>query len=85
MAEEVTTEAEEAATDFICEVCDSTFKNKRALRTHQGRQHKASSGSPIPQLDGQVEKLESDFIFSFNSEYGPFDIEYTVEEMFPDY
>ena len=82
VAEKVTTEAEEAATVFICEVCDSTFKNKRALRTHQGRQHKASSDSPIPQLDGQVEKL--DFIFSFNSEYGPFDIEYTVEEMFPE-
>ena len=45
--------------DFACELCDSRFKNVRALRTHKGRAHKANTGSPITQLDGHSGKLEA--------------------------
>ena len=68
--------------DFQCELCDSTFRNTRALRTHEGRMHKANLGSPIPQFDGQQE-LENEFTFTCISGYAPSDILYTVEEIFP--
>ena len=43
------------AKDFTCELCDQHYDSFRALRTHQGKKHKASS--PIPQLDGGIEIL----------------------------
>ena len=61
-AEEVGQNSVEKADYFSCELCDSSFKNVRGLRTHEGRAHKANSFSPISQLDGHGEKREEDGI-----------------------
>ena len=37
------------ATDFTCELCEVRFNKKIGVRTHEGRLHKANSGSTIPQ------------------------------------
>ena len=73
---------ETSGQDFPFELCDSKFRNMRALRTHEGPMHKANLGSPIPQFDGQ-EELENELTFTCVSGYAPSDILYTVEEIFP--
>ena len=65
--------------EFECKFCDCKFKNKRGFSTHQGRMHKV-----IPQVDGQSEDLPSEITFSFISHYGKYDVEYTLEELFPE-
>ena len=63
------------ATDFTCDLCDREYDSLRALRTHQGKKHKASS--PIPQLDGGSENLGNTATYTFVSEFAIEDIEYT--------
>ena len=45
--------------------------------------HKATTGSPIPQLDGGFEILEEFVNYTFVSEYATEDILYTLEEILP--
>ena len=59
------------------------FTSLRGLRAHEGRKHKAT-GSPIPQLDGQSERLDDCVIYTFISEYAREDVEYTLKEIFPE-
>ena len=75
---EVFDTAEEATNGFFCELCDLKFTCLRGLRTHEGRMHK-STGSPIPQLDGES---DDNVIYTFVSDYHREDIEYTLEEIF---
>ena len=72
-------EKDSTTLEFACVVCGSEFKNRRALSTHQGKMHKG-----IPQLDGQSDDLKNLLTFSFISEYGKYDVEYTIDELFPD-
>ena len=67
------------ATDFTCELCEVRFNKKRGLRTHEGQLHTANSDSTIPQLDGQNEHMGNDMTYCFISEYGQYDIEYTLK------
>ena len=81
------TKAAEVSTDisdYSCELCDSSFKNFRALRVHEGRVHKVNRGSPIPQLDGENENFTDSLIYTFVSEFATDDIELTLRELFPD-
>ena len=48
-----------------------------------GRMHKPSTGSPIPQLDGEGETVEDCVNYTFVSKYATEDIMYTLEEIFP--
>ena len=76
--EDDTTKAVEVSTDmanYSCELCDSNFKNFRALRVHEGRVHKANGGSPIPQLDGENENFPEGIIYTFVSEFPVFEIQ----------
>ena len=68
--------------NYPCELCDSTFKNVRALRAHEGRVHKANGGSP--QLDGQNENVTDDLIYTFVSDFATEDILITLKEIFTD-
>ena len=81
--EESGNEAEEACkvdeNPFKCDKCESIFKNIRGLKTHQGRAHKI-----IPQVDGPGEELEDDCIYTFVSNYGREDIDYTLVEVLSD-
>ena len=74
-------ENENAAVEaFSCDLCDNQYESFRALRIHQGKKHKTSASSPIPQLDGGGENL---VIYTFVSEFSLEDIEYTLREIFP--
>ena len=77
------TAAAEAGTDFKCDQCEKMFASTRGLKAHEGRKHKAT-GSPIPQLDGQSERLDDYVIYTFVSEFHLEDIEYTLREIFPE-
>ena len=44
--------AAEAVKDYPCDLCEKTFGTLKGLRAHTGKLHKASSSSPIPQIDG---------------------------------
>ena len=59
-AEQATVDTAKPRSDFECELCESSFNSIGGLRAHKGRahKHKANTGSPIAQLDGQSEKLE---------------------------
>ena len=72
-------EKDSTTLEFDCLVCGLEFQNSRALSTHQGKMHKG-----IPQLDGQSDDLQSLLTFSFISEYGKYNVEYTIDELFPD-
>ena len=48
----------------------------KGLKTHQGHVHKN-----IPQVDGPSEELEDDCIYTFVSNYGREDIDYTLVEV----
>ena len=76
-------EAASESCDFSCDKCDNNFRSVRALRIHEGRLHKANTGSRIPQLDGEYETLEECISYTFVSEYAVEDIKYTLEEIFP--
>ena len=68
---------EKARSDNVkCDQCDSTFGNTRGLKVHKGRVHKI-----IPQLDGFEDELDNDCEYTFESDYGEEDIQYTLEEM----
>ena len=67
-------EKDSTTLEFNCVVCGSEFKNSRALSTHQGKMHKG-----IPQLDEQSDDLKNLLTFSFISEYGKYDVEYTID------
>ena len=85
--EDDTTKAAEVSTNmanYSCELCDSNFKNFRALRVHEGRVHKANGYSPIPQLDGETENVSEVIIYTFVSDFATEDIEITLREIFPD-
>ena len=69
-------------TNDPCELCESSFKNLRALRAHEGRVHKTNGGSPIPQLDGQNENVADDLIYTFVSDFATEDILITLKEIF---
>ena len=58
---------------FSCDFCEKSFATEKGLKTHEGKQHKASCGSPIPQMDG-VNDLEY-LKYAFKSDYGKEDIE----------
>ena len=78
--------AAEAASDsseYSCDLCDNKFRSVRGLRTHEGKMHKETIGSRIPQLDGECETLEEFVTYTFVSEYAAEDIIYTLEEIFP--
>ena len=77
------TTAAEAGMNFKCDQCENIFASLRGLRAHEGRKHKAT-GSPIPQLDGQSERLDDCVIYTFISEYAREDVEYTLKEIFPE-
>ena len=80
-------EAANDVTDFNCDICDSKFKNLRGLRAHKGRLHKAT-GSPITQLDGEddtdCDTSEKCLNCTFVSDFRREDVEYTLEEIFPE-
>ena len=81
VVDKAATEVNVVVADFTCELCDAVFNSMRGLRTHEGRLHKVKLGSPIPQLDGQSH-FGNYLTYSFISEYGQYDIEYTLEEIF---
>ena len=69
--------AEKACSDNVkCDQCDSTFGNTRGLKVHKRQVHKI-----IPQLDGFEDELDNDCEYTFESDYGEEDIQYTLEEM----
>ena len=73
--------AEEASSENVkCDLCDSEFQNSRGLRAHKGRLHK----NIIPQVDGFSEELDNDCEYTFESNYGEEDIEYTIVELLSD-
>ena len=37
---------------FDCALCEIMFTTENGLKLHEGKMHKASSWSPIPQIDG---------------------------------
>ena len=49
--------AAESVKDYPCDVCDKTFETLKGLRTHTGKQHKTTSSSPIPQIDGADDNI----------------------------
>ena len=57
-----------------CDFCEKTFKTVSGLRSHERGKHRASSGSPIPHVDGFEDTEESYVNFAFTSNYGEEDI-----------
>ena len=64
-----------------CDFCEKTFKTASGLRSHERGKHRASSDSPIPQVDG-FEDLEETFLkFAFTSNYGEEDIKDSLDKI----
>ena len=58
---------------FNCAICERMFTTENGLKLHKGKMHKASSWSPIPQIDGFED--ENYVEYAFKSDYGEEDIE----------
>ena len=80
---DIETAAAEATQDNSCDLCDLELNSVSELRTHKRRMHKASAGSPIPQLDGESENVGNSITYTFVSEFALEDINYTLREIFP--
>ena len=64
-----------------CDFCEKTFKTASGLKSHERGKHRASSGSPIPQVDG-LDDLEDTYVkYAFISDYGEEDIEDSLSKI----
>ena len=65
---------------YSCDFCERTFSTENGLKSHEGKMHKATCLSPIPQIDGLEE--ENQFVkYAFKSEYGEEDIEDSLNKV----
>ena len=64
-----------------CDFCDKTFKTASGLKSHERGKHGASSGSPIPQVDGLDDFEETYVKYAFTSDYGEEDIKDSLNKI----